>query len=173
MKKLVFSFLALVLGGAASAQAESLIQPSPVDPNSIKKYEFKGASIQVSSDVPERFTGLFDLPPERPHGGADFINYEKYARRAELRPDGTGYWQNYGMDGSKIGFEWGIVVENDHLMVGQYTYKKGYDDVTLPRVHTLIFKYEGGKGYGHRYFYETDGRVAILPIPYHWPMFKQ
>lgn len=158
------------------AQAEPVIEATPVPSDSLKTFEFKGKKVQVSHEVPERFIGTFDLKPEalpdmRDQGN---LNYKKFARRAVLREDGTGYWHNYGMTSRKFNFEWGVVVEDGKLNLSKYSYRTNDGGrVTHDKVHTLIFHYDDGSKYGYRYFFNSDDRAAIMPLPYHWPMHKQ
>lgn len=176
MRSITRAIPLLMLLACPTALAEPVIKATPVPPDSIKTFEFKGKPVQVSYKVPKRFIGTFDLTPQalpdmRDQGN---LNYKKFARRAVLREDGTGYWHNYGMTSRKFKFEWGIVVEDGKLNLGKYSYRTNDGDrVTHDKVHTLIFHYDVNGKYGYRYFFKSDGRAAIMPLPYHWPMHKQ
>lgn len=162
---IIFNFVAVI----TAALAGQFIEKTPVQPENIKTWKFKDKTIEVTHNVPERFYGNYDLPPERLPPAGDIINYKKYARSMVLRPNGSGYMHNYGMHKDKVPFEWGFVVEHDYIMVGRYK----DPDVDLDRVHPIIFRYDGGSRYGNAYFYAENGKVAFLPLPYHWPMFKE
>jgi len=154
----------LALFIAPAAGAGSLIDTSSVDAGSLKVYERKGKEVKVSHAVPERFFGTYDLPPER-------INFPKWARKFVLRSDGTGYFEKYGENGPRKPFEWGLVVEKDHLLVGEYSYYENSTDRVRYRAHVLILKWSDGR-YGANYVYNVDGRLAMVG-PYDSPMFKR
>lgn len=136
--------------------------------------EYKGESIQVTHEVPERFYGTYEFPVER-------APYPEWAERWVLNPDGTGVNSDYACsdcEDPEDHFEWGLVVEEDQLLVGEYNVSdadaSGETTRERFRGHKIIFKYTDpdNDGFGHNVLYNDDGRLSLIG-PYSEPAYRK
>ena len=151
--RIISIFATLIL--ATSVVLASSIRPESISPGGEKIYENKGESATVSHKVPDRFYGLYRFNGSSP-------------MEIQFNSDGSGYLLAGGQ--SKKNFNWGMLVQNNQLVVTSYT-NYSTNNTGSWDAHLVILKWDDGSYYS-TFIFEHEGKLAS-PASYGNKMIKE
>ena len=141
LSNVMTTFFLLLLSSGVALGAQ--ISPESVTPASVKMFQHEGQSATVSHRVPDRFLGTYEFK-----GNTSLtIHFDS---------DGSGYLIPSGQ--SRRDFNWGMLVQNNRLVVTSYT-NYSTNNTGSWDAHLVIIKWDDGS-YHPTYIFDYKGQLA-------------